>query len=119
MNTRKIGAEGENKAVQYLVKKGFKIITRNFRKRGFEIDIVAIDRNNVIRFVEVKTVVEGSLEDASYSIETRNIKNYDLGFNAFLNDYPVYAGYQASMDACLLEQGTVLYYENISAGLLF
>jgi putative endonuclease len=119
MNTRKIGADGEEKAVQYLVQKGSKIITRNFRKRGFEIDIVAVDAKKVLRFIEVKTVLDGSIEDAAYSIENRNIKKYDLGLNAFLSDFPQYIDHQMSMDVCLVDNETIVYYENITSGLVF
>ena len=119
MNTRKIGAYGEEKAVQYLIQNGHKIIARNFRKRGFEIDIVALDKNNVLRIIEVKTVVDGTLEDAAYSIENRNIKNYDLGLNAFLSDHPQYLEHQVAMDACLLDNERIVYYENVTSGLVF
>lgn len=119
MNTRKIGTDGEEKAVQYLVQKGSKIITRNFRKRGFEIDIVAIDIKNILRFIEVKTVLGGSIEDAAYSIENRNIRNYDLGLNAFLSSFPQYLDHQMSMDACLVDNETIVYYENVTSGLVF
>ncbi len=49
-----IGALGENKAVEFLKKKGFSILTRNYSKPWGEIDIVA--KNEGIVFVEVKTV---------------------------------------------------------------
>lgn len=45
---------GENTALEYLRKKRFKIIERNFRKGYGEIDIVAI-KDHVLIFVEVKT----------------------------------------------------------------
>jgi putative endonuclease len=45
---------GENLAVEYLQKKGYTIIDRNFRKTYGEIDIIAT-HNNVLIFVEVKT----------------------------------------------------------------
>lgn len=48
------GELGERIAVEYLKKKGFKIIDRNFRIRGGEIDIIAID-GDVLSFIEVKT----------------------------------------------------------------
>ena len=50
-----IGALGENKAVEFLKKKGFSILDRNYRKPWGEIDIVAKKGTNVY-FVEVKTV---------------------------------------------------------------
>lgn len=45
---------GENKAVEYLDKKGYRIIRRNYRCRFGEIDIIAID-DNTLCFIEVKT----------------------------------------------------------------
>lgn len=56
MITSKIleGKHGEDIASDFLSKKGFKVIERNFKKRYGEIDIVAID-DNVLVFVEVKT----------------------------------------------------------------
>lgn len=54
MTTTSFGKYGEDLAVTYLKSKGFKIIERNYRIRGGEIDIVAIDRDTVV-YVEVKT----------------------------------------------------------------
>ncbi|MBI4037742.1 YraN family protein [Candidatus Curtissbacteria bacterium] len=49
-----IGKTGEDLAVKYLNKLGYKIIERNFRIRGGEIDIVAIDGKTLV-YIEVKT----------------------------------------------------------------
>lgn len=49
-----IGKHGEDQAVQYLTKHGYKILDRNFRIRGGEIDIVAVEKNTLV-IVEVKT----------------------------------------------------------------
>ena len=48
------GRMGEDLAVQYLQDFGYRILTRNFRHRRSEIDIVAW-HNDIIVFVEVKT----------------------------------------------------------------
>lgn len=45
---------GENAACDYLLKKGYKILERNFRKGYGEIDIIALDKKTLV-FVEVKT----------------------------------------------------------------
>ena len=50
----KTGNYGENLAAEYLIKKGFEIIARNYRYRRCEIDIIARKENWTI-FVEVKT----------------------------------------------------------------
>lgn len=48
------GIFGEDAACKYLIKKGYKIIDRNFRKKYQEIDIIALD-GSVLVFIEVKT----------------------------------------------------------------
>lgn len=54
---QKIGALGEQIAVDYLISKGFQIIDRNYTKKVGEIDVVAT-KDNVIHFIEVKTLVK-------------------------------------------------------------
>jgi len=49
-----IGLKGEQLAVEHLVRKGYRILTRNFHTRRGEIDIIA-RRGDQIIFVEVKT----------------------------------------------------------------
>lgn len=49
-----IGKVGENLAVKYLEQIGYKVIERNFECRQGEIDIIALDKNEII-FIEVKT----------------------------------------------------------------
>lgn len=51
---RELGLKGEAIAENYLKKKGYKIITRNFHTRYGEIDIIC-EKNNTLIFVEVKT----------------------------------------------------------------
>lgn len=50
-----LGARGEELAADSLLSAGYRILERNFRSRGGEVDIVARDRDNTIVFVEVKT----------------------------------------------------------------
>ncbi|MCL5438970.1 MAG: YraN family protein [Patescibacteria group bacterium] len=45
---------GEDLAAKHLIKNGYKIVERNFRKGYGELDIIAIDKN-VLVFIEVKT----------------------------------------------------------------
>jgi len=47
-----IGRLGEDIATGYLKNRGFHIITRNYRKKWGEIDIIA-KKDNVLHFVEV------------------------------------------------------------------
>lgn len=52
---RKLGDIGENIACEFLKKRGFEIIERNYSKKWGEIDIIT-KKGNLIRFIEVKTV---------------------------------------------------------------
>lgn len=53
------GDLGERIAVEYLINHGFTILERNFRIRGGEIDIIALETEKtggeVLAFIEVKT----------------------------------------------------------------
>ena len=49
-----VGINGEEAACDYLQRLGYKIYCRNFRSYFGEIDIIAIDENEIV-FVEVKT----------------------------------------------------------------
>ena len=54
-DTRKaLGFKGEELAVQYLKKKGYKVIERNYRCQWGEIDLIARDKETLI-FVEIKS----------------------------------------------------------------
>ena len=50
----KLGKEGEKLALEYLEKKGYNILERNFRYQKAEIDIIA-KKDSMIIVVEVKT----------------------------------------------------------------
>lgn len=51
---KKTGAEGEEIAAAFLARKGYRILQRNLRLEKAEIDIVAMDGEQLV-FVEVKT----------------------------------------------------------------
>src|SRR5579863_4831950 len=49
-----LGRRGERAAEKYLKRNGYRIVARNFRAAGAEIDLVAMDGEMLV-FVEVKT----------------------------------------------------------------
>ncbi|MCL5432893.1 MAG: YraN family protein [Patescibacteria group bacterium] len=48
-----VGKIGEDLACKHLTKNGYKIIERNFKKGYGELDIIAVDKNELV-FIEVK-----------------------------------------------------------------
>ena len=62
------GNTGESFASEYLQKKGYKIIARNFYSRYGEIDLIAQKNEDTICFVEVKTRREGSMTSGEEAV---------------------------------------------------
>lgn len=82
MNNREQGRIGEDLAVEYLTKKGYHILQRNFRFDRGEIDIVAQQGEELI-FVEVKarrTVSYGEPEDALTPAKCEQIRRVAEGY---------------------------------------
>lgn len=65
-----VGNIGENIACQFLERKGFTVLERNYRKPWGEIDIIA-EKANTIRFIEVKAVSRESSLDVSREMDYR------------------------------------------------
>ncbi len=56
----KVGQIGENEALKYYKKHGFRHIESNYRSKTGEIDFI-VQKATVVRFVEVKTVSRATL----------------------------------------------------------
>jgi len=95
-STKEQGRSGEDIALNYLQKQGYKIIERNYRCRYGEIDLIARDGKTLV-FVEVKSrrsTAFGAPEEAVgtakqkkistvalWYLEEKNIHNRDARFD--------------------------------------
>ena len=70
LKTKEIGDIGEEYAVNYLKKHRYKILSRNYRKRFGEIDIIA-EKKGTVAFVEVKTRHENPLTRPFEAVDTK------------------------------------------------
>lgn len=66
-STQSIGEIGEKYAAEFLKKKKYKILERNYRKKYGEIDIIAENKNHLV-FVEVKTRHTDSMTSAADAV---------------------------------------------------
>lgn len=82
LNSSTFGKAGEEAVASYLKKRLWRVIARNYRSRGGELDIVAY-RFGVLAIVEVKTRSSdafGSPSDAVTAEKQRRIKSAYYGF---------------------------------------
>ncbi len=71
-NRRAIGAAWESKALEILLKKGYKLIARNIAGKGYEIDIILLDPQHCqIVFLEVRTRSNSNLISVAHSLHSR------------------------------------------------
>ena len=68
-----LGAKGEELAVRYLKKRGYRIVERNYRTRLGEIDIIAEQGDDLV-FIEVKTRSDTLLGSAFESVTKQKQK---------------------------------------------
>ena len=61
---KKLGQWGEKRCEGFLKKKGLRKLARNFSCKSGEIDLVMVDTDGAIVFVEVKTRADESFEPA-------------------------------------------------------
>ena len=74
MNTRLMGAMGEQAAARYLRSEGYKILSANYRTYCGEIDIIA-QKGGFICFVEVKTRTAGGMYSPADAVGASKQKN--------------------------------------------
>lgn len=80
---QKIGKLGENIAVRYLRKHGYRILDRNKHFRCGEIDIIAL-KNKTFYFVEVKTRTSSKFGDLENSISDNKLQRLENSVENYL-----------------------------------
>jgi putative endonuclease len=70
----KKGNKGEKLAAEFLQKKGFEVVARNYRFRRAEIDLI-VRRDNWIIFVEVKTRSSSSYGEPEEFVDDHKTRN--------------------------------------------
>ncbi len=104
---RALGASGEDAAAAYLVALGMRIVRRNLRGPGGEIDIVALDGTTVV-FVEVKLRRTRAFGSAVASVDRRKRARIRAVAADFLQFYAPHA--RARFDVLTIERGALVLH---------
>ncbi|MBT3168488.1 MAG: YraN family protein [Candidatus Cloacimonetes bacterium] len=97
-----LGMVGENLAVSFLKRNGYKILAQNYHSAYGEIDIVAIGTDTLI-FIEVKTR-KSNLEKALSSISNAKQKKIIKTAYCFLQQHPEFEDFPTRFDAVAIIQ---------------
>lgn len=99
---RRLGDFGERVAAAHLEAKGCRIIDRNVRVAGGEIDLVAMDRDEVV-FVEVRTRMGGAAGQAERSVGPRKSAHVLLAARRYVDRHPDLADHPLRIDVVAVE----------------
>ncbi len=115
-----IGSAGEDLACEFLIKKGYKILDRNYWKPWGELDIIAKAPDGILVFIEVKTMrcltvntdlqPEDNLTGAKLT-KLKRVAALFAGSNEAIID-PA-RGYRIDLVAICLNPLQISHYENI------
>lgn len=118
-----LGNFGEGIACKYLINKGYKIISRNFRKPWGEIDIIAKAPDKTLVFTEVKTVRKQSENSitAEDQLTKSKLTKTKKAASLFAGHHPELIkedkGWRIDLLALTIKEESVIikHYENIAA----
>ena len=88
---RTLGAQGEALAAAHLAREGYRIVGRNVRAEGVELDLVAA-RGNLRVFVEVKTRYSRRFGLPEEAVDRRKRERLVRGAAAWMREHRVRAG---------------------------
>ncbi|TVQ30068.1 MAG: YraN family protein [Wenzhouxiangella sp.] len=110
MNTlrQQLGNAGEREAETFLIKRQFKLVERNYRCRGGEIDLVMTDPNptdaeEVLVFVEVRLRGRGAQVSALDSIDAGKRSRLIMAARHFLMSKPEWQEHPCRFDVIAMD----------------
>ena len=111
INKRELGTEYETLACEYLEKEGMKIIARNYRVRIGEIDIIAMDGDELV-FIEVKYRKDRSYGGAEYAISPAKQKVIRRVADWYIKQHRINPNSFFRFDAVLIDGADIEHIKN-------
>ena len=104
----KKGQKGEDEAALFLENKGMKIISRNFRHRGGEVDIIALD-GELLVFIEVKTWSSYGIEALEYALDKKKQRRIIETAKYFLSVHREYRYMAVRFDVIVVSSQGIIH----------
>lgn len=104
------GAAGEDIAVDYLQKLGYRILHRNLRLSRYEIDIVCRDDTTIV-FVEVKRSLTEKFGHPATWIDARKQEKLRRAAEIYIEKYGA-SGADIRFDAVTIARGIIEHYKH-------
>lgn len=86
--SREVGVKSEAIAANYLKHKGLKILTRNWRYKRYEIDIIGLDQQEVLVFIEVRARSDRAKQSGYYTVDHKKKHAIKIAVKAYLKCLP-------------------------------
>lgn len=99
---KQIGNDGELRAQNFFTSNGYKIVEANFRTRKGEIDFIAC-KDEMIVFVEVKTLPAGNLEVLQKELNVQKQKRIVETAKYFLAKHREYSNSLVRFDVVVID----------------
>lgn len=96
------GENGENAALTHLQQAGLKLISKNYRFRGGELDLVMLEKQTLV-FIEVRFRRNRDFGGALASVTAKKQQRMMLTAQHFLQSHPEYQSLRARFDVVSLE----------------
>lgn len=85
-STKNIGDKGEKLALDFLIKKGFTLVAKNYRYKRNEIDLI-VHNDKLLVFVEVKFRSSNQFGFPEEFVDSKKMKRIKEAADHFLHEY--------------------------------
>lgn len=102
--TRSVGQRGEDEAARHLEAQGLRLLERNYRCRGGEIDLVMREGNTLV-LVEVRLRASAEFGGAAASVGPRKQRRFILAARHLLMTRPEFRSLPMRFDVVALDGG--------------
>lgn len=102
IDRQEAGSAGEQAALEHLKRKGLKLVQRNYRCRGGEIDLVMLD-GATLALIEVRLRNDPRFGGAAASVDSRKQKRLTVAARHLMLSRPDLGRYRARFDVVAME----------------